>query len=125
MTVTKLNTGKAKLDDMLCMGKTAGDHTGLGYQTMSGSCQDSGKTRTFVNGGLLKNELETKKVREVPKGPRKRTSCTYCGMIGHNVNQCLKIGWDVIQSKPVAWPNEEIKKKIKVRAVWVKKDVFS
>ena len=124
--VKRLNAGKAQLSDVLSMGKTAGDHSGLGFQSLLGECSNSAPTRKFLSGGFLTDHPNTDSGKETVQAakrvPRPPLNCTYCGLTGHTHDRCLKLGRDVIQGKPSVWPNEEIKQKIKFRRIWVRKD---
>lgn len=57
------------------MGKTSGDHTGIGYVLIEGSSTIAKPNVAFIKGGIL----EDKAPKERKKAPK---SCTYCSISG-------------------------------------------
>lgn len=90
--IRMLNSGTSKLDEILCIGKTSGDHHGLGYQRGGAS---SSKT-IFVPSINSQNEAAgSRTVTTVSATPAKASQkswvCHYCAKKGHIKPWCYKL----------------------------------
>ena len=91
-TVKMLNSGSSKLDQILTVGKVAGDHMGLGYKGESSST----KTIFVPAAKVEKPEMNQKKTR-TQSGTRSSAPgkkwvpvCHYCERVGHIRPRCFQ-----------------------------------
>ncbi|XP_024019817.1 uncharacterized protein LOC112091153 [Morus notabilis] len=125
-TLKMMNTGTAKLDHILSMGKSSHDHFGLGY---SGECQSSNsvfvKEKTQAKTKIPHSKTIIHASRQKPFIP----ICYYCSFPGHIRPQCYKYLNALKQGMHLNSPNVARKtprRKIdgdnrSTRKVWVRK----
>ena len=105
--IRMLNSGTSNLDDILCLGKDAGNHHGIGYDA-----RQPGSTTTFVKGSKKPEEADVTEYAETPpvtRRNRRRRVCHYCLKPGHIRPWCYRLQKDLkkqsqSQKKTVAPP---------------------
>ncbi|KAI5671356.1 hypothetical protein M9H77_11720 [Catharanthus roseus] len=109
--IARLNTRKAKLDEIISMGRPAGMKSGLGYSGKNLNhtigthvTQHESSYTTFgkLEGVFVKNILGRAEKRNLIKKHKLRKPplmCDYCKMIGHMWHQCYRRIGDLKQGR--------------------------
>lgn len=71
-SVSRMDTGKTNLDEILSMGKTHGNHYGIGYQVKASSINAIPSNRKFVKEGMLQDN-EPKRTNSISSKKKEKT----------------------------------------------------
>ncbi|KAH7691999.1 Zinc finger CCHC-type protein [Dioscorea alata] len=113
-----MNKGKAKLDEMLSIGRPSKVKKGIGYVGETSSAKTECSRVTFVKSTAQQKEKQVKakkeRIKEVP-------TCFHCGEIGHIRPKCNKLKEDLKNGRVIGHVQATIKRRVRGRTTVIKK----